>query len=572
MTCFGPGIRTASVIPEQSAPMITLLKKLLGRSKAPAVAPRVIAPSVVRATPEPVQPIPQVEVAHLSLGAILQKLPDDLQKLVSRLPDDSATVALPLAIIQKQLPTGSVKMSLASLYRQSPPGTFTQTRTEDRRMVEIPLSEVFRHVNPQYLPRRDQRRAEIPQDAVGLFGDSSNPYAVAPGVPDAPPRNHSRSEPQRVVQPPVELKDNGNRAASAPLSPPRVSNVPRAVAQPKVAPRAITPPPGFTAPSATVPADDEADTPPLIVPIDQLAAAWPEPIRSEALGMDGVTVALPTGAVTAGLARGKVAFTWGQIRSWLNPPPASPTECKEATELLLPLKVVAPAFLSQSKPKAPKKSVEIDEAIPALFSGTEAPPEPVNDEIPATPPETASEESPAPVPAPAALAPPPDLTAPAPAPTPAEPVAPVVVRPAPTASIPAPGSRVSGPVGEVLGDAAKTQWTPPDLVKAAVGMPGVAGAVVALQEGLLVAAELPEQMRGETVAAFLPQIFARLNNYAGEMQLGKVEDVLFTTNGAHFQIYRLGEIYFAVLGLPGETLPWDSLRRIVEELAHDHQK
>jgi predicted regulator of Ras-like GTPase activity (Roadblock/LC7/MglB family) len=99
-----------------------------------------------------------------------------------------------------------------------------------------------------------------------------------------------------------------------------------------------------------------------------------------------------------------------------------------------------------------------------------------------------------------------------------------------------------------------------------VTLPGVAGAIVALREGLVVAAKLPEHMKGDTVAAFLPQIFARLNNYAQEMQLGEVEDVLLTTNGAHFQGYRMGEVYFAVLGIAGEALPWDALRLVVHEL------
>ena len=67
-------------------------------------------------------------------------------------------------------------------------------------------------------------------------------------------------------------------------------------------------------------------------------------------------------------------------------------------------------------------------------------------------------------------------------------------------------------------------------------------------------------------------IFARLNQYSGEMRLGDVDDLLFTTHGAHCQIYRLGYIYFAVLGKAGESLPWHELRLITEELARQTQK
>ena len=80
-------------------------------------------------------------------------------------------------------------------------------------------------------------------------------------------------------------------------------------------------------------------------------------------------------------------------------------------------------------------------------------------------------------------------------------------------------------------------------------------------------------MKSEVVAAFLPQIFARLNQYAGEMRLGDVDDLLFTTHGAHCQIYRLGYIYFAVLGKAGEApARWHELHLITEELARQTRK
>ena len=127
-------------------------------------------------------------------------------------------------------------------------------------------------------------------------------------------------------------------------------------------------------------------------------------------------------------------------------------------------------------------------------------------------------------------------------------------------------------VGEVFGRPEKKDWTPAELVAGTVKLPGVAGAIVALQEGLQVASFLPDGVKSEVVAAFLPQIFARLNQYAGEMKLGDVDDLLFTTHGAHCQIYRLGYVYLAVLGKPGESLPWHELRLISEELARQTHK
>jgi predicted regulator of Ras-like GTPase activity (Roadblock/LC7/MglB family) len=110
------------------------------------------------------------------------------------------------------------------------------------------------------------------------------------------------------------------------------------------------------------------------------------------------------------------------------------------------------------------------------------------------------------------------------------------------------------------------------MVSRIASLPGVAGAVVALQEGLLVAHTMPGDVKSEVIAAFLPQLFARLNQYASEMKLGEVDDLLFTTHGAHCQIYRLGYIYFAVLGTPGDPLPWTELRLVADELARQTQK
>lgn len=543
--------------------MLKIFKNLFGKSDAPvAPIPRVVVTQAPRQAPADSLPtMPQVEVAHLSLAAILQKLPSDLRSTVVQHPDASVTVALPLATIQKQLPTGSVKMSLASLYRQAPAGTFSQTRVEDRRMVEIPLAEVFRHVSPNLLPRREQRRVELPDDAVGLFGDNSNPYALAPGVSEG--GGATAAQVQRVLQPPIEMRSQGGEHSG---------NGAAATQPPGSGLRTIAPPTGLQAPQEASAA--AASEPPLLLPIASLAEYWPEPIRSEVLALNGAEVVLPAGPVTAGLAKGKVAFNWGQIRAWLNPPPSAPTEAREATELVLPLKVVAPAFLSHSKPRTPRKSYTLDESIPALFSGAQpAAPELESNPEPAPAIEAHSavpEPEPVPPP-PAVIAPPAELRMEEPVAEPA--AAPVQAQtPAPLPGPAAPGARSTKALSDLLGNPEKTQWSPPELVKATAALPGVAGAVVGLQEGLLVAAQLPEHMKADTVAAFLPQIFARLTNYAGEMKLGGVEDILFTTNGAHFQTYRLGEIYFAVLGKPGESLPWEGLRLIVEELAHHHQK
>ena len=92
------------------------------------------------------------------------------------------------------------------------------------------------------------------------------------------------------------------------------------------------------------------------------------------------------------------------------------------------------------------------------------------------------------------------------------------------------------------------------------------GAVVALEEGLVVAQKLPDGLSSETFAAFMPQIFSRLDKYTGEMQLGDTEEVTVNTAGGPCRFFRRGKLFFATLGRTGETLP-AGLHLVAAELA-----
>lgn len=544
--------------------MLSFLKTLFQKKPVNPPAVAVASPGPVatahpagapRATPglDAGSSVPQVAVARLSLLAILQKLPTDLQPHIRQWPDEAATIALPLTTIQKQLAAGSVKMSLASLYRQSPPGTFTEARVEEKRMIEVPLSEVLKHVQPHALRRRaDQRKVDLPKNAPQLFGDSSNPFALAPseGEVERPSNGHHANGHDDEVEaiPPVD-------GMTAPTYSLPLGKKPVALSMPQVAAPA---PPAEV--SETAAPDGEVS-----IPLERLLSGWPEPVRAEAAAMHEAAVVIPASLLAPGMARGKVAFSWGQIRGWITPPPTGQTEAREATELLLPLKVVAPAFIAHSRIKAaPRKEVDIDESIPGLFDGGDA----ARSVTPAAP-----EPEPS-LPAPVEL---PSFRLATGAPAPEEPeIEATIAIPrmelAPPEEAPAAEpltlslDPVIAPAPAPLRPADRKHWSPQAMIDSIVAQPGVSGAIVGLREGLVVAARLPEHMKADTVAAFLPQIFARLNNYTNEMDLGQVEDLLMTVNGAHFQTYHMGDLYFAVLGKAGEALPWTELHEIVQEL------
>ncbi len=247
------------------------------------------------------------------------------------------------------------------------------------------------------------------------------------------------------------------------------------------------------------------------------------------------------------MRQGKIEYLWHQICSWLNPgPPETYDSPYGEARLTLPLPIVAPLFLRQKtrKPTGPKPAVPNE--IPDLFSvGTS--PQTVS-------PEPAKTTAPTPLPAT-------DEAAPKPVDAPLPDAA-----PKPSARSGKGGKRPAN-LAELFGEPNKRKWTPNDIVNKTVELPGVAGALIALQDGLLVAHCMPPGVKAETVGAFLPQIIGRMSQYAKEFQLGGLKSVTLTIDKGRLQIYHPGAIYFAALGRPQDELPQDKLDFIAAELS-----
>jgi predicted regulator of Ras-like GTPase activity (Roadblock/LC7/MglB family) len=532
---------------------------------------------VARVSPpggEPAQPaekrdapaVAPVETTSLSLRAILERFPEGLLPTIAKMPDPEVRVVLPVSSILKQLPEGSVKMSLTSIHRQAPVGTFHPIRPEEKRMIPVPLAEVFRSFRLDLLKRRPDRRMHefVGTSGLDLFSKApaaaAQPTAFKPPAAGAPAAESplGREMPVALV---FEPKNQGANQCATPARAPEPPK-PETPTQPAAPPRLIVPPPGLGGPPpvagvqsipfpgliqplSPAPADD------LELPLAELMESWPEPLRLSLLERcaEGARVTLPAGQIREGLAKGRVTVTWSQIRQRITPGPVDLPSVSEGLELVLPLQVVAPAFLKG----APRKKAVPEPEIPSLFSRT-----PLSRE-PAAPSEAASALPELKLRMPEAFRV--ELSAPAAAGT----------APAPGAG-PAPGAdpkRVPEEprtVGGLFGKPAQTDWSPAEIVEHLARLPEVAGAVVALEEGLVVAHSLPEPMKGEAVAAFLPQIFSRIHGYAREMGLAEVEALQITTGEGDFQVFRLGFVFFAVLSKKGEVLPDRLLRLLCEEL------
>ncbi len=520
--------------------MFKFLKQLFSKAGFQAAQTHTPVPVAVASARHHPEAAGAVEVASLSLRSILEKLPNDLKLIINQLPEPSVKVVLPVNAIMKQLPTGSVKMSLVSLYRQAPSGTFRKTEIEEKRMVDVPLGEIFKSINPGRLKRRnDQRSYVVPDEISGLFGESNSSRTVnQPAAAPAP------AAPSAIEQPKKSSAPSGEQAGSE-----GGENGTNGHAH--------------SEPVETAPEPLKLDGE-LSLTLFEVAAAWPDGIRSDLSILPGDTkIILPVSEVSAGLQKGKVIFTWGQLRGYLRPAPSEGINIPEDTQLLLPLKIVAPAFVAATGAKKRSSSkAAVNKELPDFFA-------PAAGRTPAAPPPAPAIPA-TPAASPQAVAP----AAPLPLISSAAPASPIRVTDQPPVAVVASASTVAPNrdpenLGELFNDTGKTSWNPNELVKLTCGLPGVIGAIVALEEGLVVAQKLPDGIEGDTFAAFMPQIFSRLDKYTGEMQLGETSEVAVVTSNGPCRFFRKGKVFFATLGKTGTTLP-GGLHLIAEELANQN--
>jgi predicted regulator of Ras-like GTPase activity (Roadblock/LC7/MglB family) len=544
--------------------MLKFLKRIFRKDETAPTPSVTAAPVAVhRAVEKPVAN--GVEVASLSLRAILEKLPQELHAIVNQMPDPEVKIMLPVNTILKQLPSGAVRMSLASLLRQAPQGTFRKSEVEEKQMVDVPLSEIFKNVDAKRLGRRsDQRRYDVPDDATGLFGKTGSSRSVTDAAAAAPEVLHPE---------PAMPAASAQQAAPAPAPVPPVAQS-RIVKMPGLTPAAQAtsngnghahspaPAPAITPKAKAAP--PAGGTGEVVISFVELAAGWPEGIRSEFSLVSGDTkLVIPAQAVGPGLQKGKVAFPWSQVRMWMRPGANCPIAIADDLELVFPLKIIAPAFVAATGATKRREAAEIDHSLPDFFGPTAG--------------HNTKPEQPAPTPAPpappVAAAPITIATPPAPEPaevpeTPAAAEAPplkfTLVRDEPVA-LPQAAPEPAPLTVEANAGLAPTS-TPSEIVQRACAIPGVAGALIALEEGLVIAQNLPDGFSAETFAAFMPQIFGRLEKYTAEMRLGTATEITIQSEHGPCHIARRGKIYFGTLGHAGERLP-ESLGNLTAQLA-----
>jgi hypothetical protein len=534
---------------------------------------------------------------QLPLQPIIAALPMELRAKVMQTPPAGMVISIPLDKVLTQLACGAVKITFGEL-RLVAPGVFVNSGGEhDHKPVMLPLNEILTRLNPALLARRaTQKQIELTDDIGSPFGAlgqgikiSTTP--VKPPEAPLPPLRMPTPPTQQMPTPPSRMVTPIASSASIRPPPSLVSRIPAPtikVAAPQnngaskpVAPVAPVAPQGPMEPAV------------ISAPLAALSEDWPEGLRLEItkLNLSNAQVLLPANLIEPALKRGRVTFLWQNLRPLIKPTPP-PASIHDGVELELPLKVIAPLFLTRQKAAPRQRQAPLPPAdIPILFFGfpqpqAEAP-------VKASVSETAmlkAQQAKAPVPE----APVPEAPIKAPVPETTPPEAPVKA-PVPVVNRPA-----LKPVDAKLADSNYYIWgetndaprvdeteykhpqkpatdftsryaTPQEIVTRAMALPGVAGALVALPDGLKVASQIPSALNADTLAAFLPQIYDRVSQSTRELRMGALNNFNFTVGNVPWKIFRVNAVYFAAFGCAGEPLPTAQLAALAAELNHKKQ-
>ena len=532
--------------------LIGLLRSLLRQFEgdeiprpAAAAAPETVASGAQAANSSSPKNMASANEIELPLEPIVTALPMDLRAKLMSVPAPEATIRLPVELVMSQLAFGAVKISFGEL-RQFAPEIFANTGGElDKQPVSLPLGEILARLNPALLARRQTKKVEVAEELAGPFAGRGTgvtfttqplkaPIAIPPPVPAPAPL------PSIAFTPPAPRQVAPSPAAPPPPMPPRATTP-----FPTSAPLSVTPTSHANGPALPPSRQFSEPVPPTIfASLSDLSENWPEELRNEISRspLADASVPLAGNIIELGLKRGRVAMTWKQLRTLAQP--SSTASANDNLELELPLKVIAPLFLAAKKnlQKAQPK-VSVSPEIPDLFFGfpqPSAPPVPVVPALP-RPPEQKNADTNFYVRGEKGEAPQADEAA---------------LR------------RGENPQTDFL----NWQAHPKEVVLRAAQLPGVAGAVVALPDGLRVASQVPADLNADMLAAFLPQIFERVNQSTRELRMGALNNVSFTVGNVPWNIFRVNSVYFAAFGRAGEGLPLAQLAALAAEIDRKKQK
>ncbi len=564
-----------------------------GETDTLAAAPALNPPPPVAVAPPPAlkhangsngsHSVPGVTIP---LQAVLNGFPMELRAKIRIQSVGGREITIALDKVLSQLGQGVVQVPFGDI-RAAAPQVFAPGIESDRVPVALPLGEILSRLNPALLVRRAaQRQVEVPDEISSPFDEIGkgsqlsvgNAQPVTPAAPRKPAPGHSRPVRGSITSASTPPPAPATLPPAAPIPFSYLKQPPASAPRPQpAAPQARpatsaqftpAPPRQQPAPATAWQPSPASSNSVIAAALKELWENWPDAVRREIVQnkLTDARLALPTDQVEAALRQGRVVFPWKILRSWIRPATVPGASVHDAVELELPLKVIAPLFIARKKvaAQAPAKA-EVDEEIPNLFFGFPQP-----DATPAEVERPAIEAVVPVVPvAPIEMIPPaappesPIQLGVASAPKPADTNYYIWDDVSDTTRLHAEEIKRQGSSGTEF---VSRYASPNEIVSRAAGLEGVVGALIALPDGLMVASRIPAEMNGDTLAAFLPQIYSKVSQCTKELRIGELNNLNFTVGNVPWKIFRVNAIFFAAFGHAAQPLPTAQLAALAVEL------
>jgi predicted regulator of Ras-like GTPase activity (Roadblock/LC7/MglB family) len=534
-----PPIAAPGEIAEESESAPTARRPATHKAAAKAPPIRVPTPQA----PQTAKP----GCVNVELASLSESWPPALRQEIAQWNLSDAKVALPAEPVREAMKRGRVAFPWGTLRGWITPEPPTAKSIDENATLELPLAII----TPLFItgqkqsPKPPPKMAELDEIPDVFFGGRKSETSNSENGFEA-----REAEPNLKPEPVATAVESATAAVA-----PAISTVHRS--------------------RQAQPASEDAV---MRIPLKQLTELWPEKVRSEVAqwNSEKYMVAVPADRINAALKQGKAVFSWENLRSWIVPTPPSTTSVKGETLLELPLPVIMPAFLAGQKQQgksAARACPVIDDDIPDPFAdflpprttsaGTavakETPPAQIADNATATDSKqkTAKGKNAK------------DKKSKEKGKDVAEPTR--VEKAAETNFLkrqetPTPSRTPAKVQAQAENAPSPSSPTPSEVLASAVGLEGVAGALVALSDGFKVASKLPAGLDGDALAAFLPHIFSKVNQSARELRMGDLTNLNFTVDNIPWKIFRVDKIFFAALGHAGQTMPTDQLAALAHKL------
>ena len=519
--------------------MLNFLKSLFRKSPAEPLptrieptAPAHPAPPASTVSPKPPAfkklPMPEGPTTLVSLSAVRAALPAQIGAAqTGSQADPKASIPLPRARVVSQLTAGTVRFTYAELFSWAPTGSLSWCDGQEGTEISVPLSEILSKLSAADYPRRaGQTQIPVPDDIANLFGPKGTqprPVAAAfrSGANTSPPQRSVTTQSLTPSTPPesapavqLEAPSEASSTSALPAQPEAPAEIVATESAP-IRPLAALPTPESLRPAVhqtTTILKSQATTPPLEsieLTLEDLAKhlAGEIGMHLRAISTTDAKVLMPLSTVEAGLKKGRVLIRIQELASLVTPPiHATQIAGLPDQEVELPMAVMVPLFMATKRPQRDQKKTAIPNHIPDLFKSVGTAPAAVSSAETTTPPQ-------------------------------------------PTPTLPP-----------------QKSVTPQSIVEELTTIQGVVGALISLEDGMLVSAKLPSGIDPDFVAAFVPGVFQKGRELLKALNLEENSRLTLPQAAFDIQLLPAGRSLLLLLVRPGTNLPDSSLHNHIASL------